>query len=222
MDSIRLPQWEREREKKKHIFAVDFIHVFPRRSGSPSFLLQDRRLFAPRSPAGRSKPCKGCSPWFQSVADFIISIAVAQNGCCLEQFPLPGRLVEHGVSLFSHFTALSHTHTRSVLVCERVSPTALTSCITTQHRKIILWLVFTFGDGLLLASPEYSHPKPSGGEPPIRAHVRAYEFSPNPTHRAHGTASFHCGHCCPQWGAPARWGALHYSTYCTCGDVKSK
>lgn len=93
--------------------------------------------------------------------------------------------------------------------CVSSLPAALTSCVTTLHlNEIMLWLVFTFGDGLFLASPEYSHPKPSGGEPPIRAHASAYEFSPDPTHRAHSTTSFNCGHHCSQWGTPSWWGTL--------------
>lgn len=71
---------------------------------------------------------------------------------------------------------------------------------TTPHSwrryscDLCLHLVMAFS----FASPEYSHPKPSGGEPPIRALASSYEFSPDPTHRAHSTASFNCGHHCSQ------------------------
>lgn len=125
ISSIRLPQWQ------KQISADDFIRVFSRDSRSPSFLLQRRRLLAPQSSVGRSKPCKGCFPRSQSGADFIISIAVVQNGRCLEQFSLPGRLAEHALLASSlsvcHFSHAGH----SVRVQAALTP-CMASCSTSR------------------------------------------------------------------------------------------
>lgn len=159
----------------------------------------------------RRKRCKDRSLRSQSRADFLISIAVAQNGCCLEQFSLPGR---HCRPL--SFLSLCSAFTLTARVLSRRPPPSLSLCLslcgstavlqpsllafTTPHSwrryscDLCLHLVMAFS----FASPEYSHPKPSGGEPPIRALASSYEFSPDPTHRAHSTASFNCGHHCSQ------------------------
>lgn len=119
-----LPQWE----EKKRFCSRLCSRFFSRISRRPSFLLQDRRLCAPRSSVFRSKPCKGCSPRSQSAADFIISIVVAQNGCCLEQFSLPGRLGEQPLIFCPHVNCahcLTHTGLSCVsshTLCYNVAP----------------------------------------------------------------------------------------------------
>lgn len=110
ISSIRLPQWE------KHIFAIDFIRVFHETPEARRFCCGtgDRRRLSHR--VGRAKPCQGCSLRLQSGADFIISIAAVQNGCCLEQFSLPGRLPEQAaLPPFLSFCHFSHAG-RSVRV----------------------------------------------------------------------------------------------------------
>lgn len=76
------------------------IHHFPRegKSGEPRRLffvrLAGGRADCPRFDQRRSEPCEGCPARSRPGADCIISVAATpQNGCCLEQFPLPGRLL---------------------------------------------------------------------------------------------------------------------------------
>lgn len=50
------------------------------------------RADCPRFDQHRSEPCEGCPARQLPRADYIISVAATpQNGCCLEQFPLPGK-----------------------------------------------------------------------------------------------------------------------------------
>jgi len=111
---------------KTRIFCRRLYSRFSSKSRSLSFLLRDRRLFAPRSPAGRSKPCEGRPARPQSGADFIISLAVAQNGCFLEQFSLPGRLAGEGIACLKFFfTALILTARIFPHTCVSGGPAAL-------------------------------------------------------------------------------------------------
>lgn len=61
--------------------------------------LSGRRADCPRFDRRRSEPCEGCPARHPPPADYIISVAATpQNGCCLEQFPLPGKAAGGAVS----------------------------------------------------------------------------------------------------------------------------
>lgn len=146
--AARVPQPGRLGRQTSHAFvcfppfSIDFYsHPF-------CFYLDPRVPFAGQATVrasitagpSRAEPCAGCSPRSRSVVDWIISIAVAQNGCCLEQFPLPGRLVALFLCPRSPFSRWS-PHSLFVLffsVSLSVCPAAFTSCVSASHLKIIL------------------------------------------------------------------------------------